>query len=158
MLEKFFDTIRNDPKAKELIKAMPAPKSDAEAVEGYVKLAKDLGFDLTIDEIKSGLKAMESSRKAQSDKVSLDAEDLENVAGGANEGCDDTHSQGEWCWFTDSCSIIITYYDEHPGGNANNPNKLTTCSAADYNPATGASTGCQFTDIQESDEFDEVEY
>ena len=50
MVQKFLDAIRKDPKAKELIKAMPAPKSDAEAVEGYVKLAKDLGFDLTIDE------------------------------------------------------------------------------------------------------------
>ena len=45
MVQKFLDMVRNDPKAKELVKALPAPKSDAEAVEGYVKLAKELGFD-----------------------------------------------------------------------------------------------------------------
>ena len=119
MIEKFFDTMRNDPKAKELVKAMPVPKTDEEAVEAYTKLAKELGFDLTADEIKSGLKAMESSRKAQSDKVSLDAEDLENVAGGANLGCSDTHSPGEWCWFSDSCSVIINFYE----GDSNDPFK-----------------------------------
>ena len=110
MVQKFLDMVRNDPKAKELVKALPAPKSDAEAVEGYVKLAKDLGFDLTFDEIKAGLKGMEQAQKAQSEKVSLGDADLESVAGGANEGCDDTHTDGEWCWFTDSCSYIITYY------------------------------------------------
>ena len=110
MVQKFLDALRNDPRAQELIKDMPVPKSDEEAVACYAKLAKDLGFDLTIDDIKAGLKAMENDRKAQSDKVSLDADDLENVAGGANEGCNDTHHDGEWCWFTDSCSYIITYY------------------------------------------------
>ena len=110
MVQKFLDALRNDPRAQELIKDMPVPESDEEAVACYAKLAKDLGFDLTTDDIKAGLKAMENDRKAQSDKVSLDADDLENVAGGANEGCNDTHSDGEWCWFTDSCSYIITYY------------------------------------------------
>ena len=121
MVQKFLDALRNDPRAQELIKDMPVPKSDEEAVACYAKLAKDLGFDLTTDDIKSGLKAMENDRKAQSDKVSLDADDLENVAGGANEGCNDTHSDGEWCWFTDSCSYIITYYNMQPDGTPNTP-------------------------------------
>lgn len=119
MVQKFLDMVRNDPKAKELVKALPAPKSDAEAVEGYVKLAKELGFDLTFDEIKAGLEAAENGRKAVSDKVSLDDADLENVAGGANEGCDDTHVPGEWCWFTDSCSYVISYYDKKDKDLAN---------------------------------------
>ena len=119
MVQKFLDMVHNDPKAKELAKSLPAPKSDAEAVEGYVRLAKDLGFDLTIDEIKAGLKAMENGRKAESDKVSLDDADLENVAGGANEGCEDTHSPGEWCWFTDSCSVLISFYGDEDTAKAN---------------------------------------
>ena len=161
MVQKFLDAIRKDPKAKELIKAMPAPKSDAEAVEGYVRLAKDLGFDLTIDEIKAGLKALEEGQKNESDKVALDVDDLENVAGGANDGCDDTHVPGEWCWFTDSCSYIITYYNMQPDGTPNTPQvKMTTCMAGDYNPQTGASTGCEFTDIQDTGDSteEEIEY
>lgn len=112
MTEKFFDAIRNDPRAKELIKAMPAPKDDTEAAESYVRLAKELGYDLSFKEILQGLKSFEKAQKDKSDKVVLDAEDLENVSGGANPGCDDTHNQGEWCWFTDSCSYLITYYDD----------------------------------------------
>ena len=113
-INAFLDTVRNNPEAKERMKAMPAPKNDQEAAEGYVRIAKELGFDLTADEILAGLKGMEQKQKAQADKVALDAGDLDNVAGGANPGCDDTHSPGEWCWFSDSCSVIISYYDEQP--------------------------------------------
>ena len=111
MIQKFLDAVRNDPKAKELIKAMPVPKDDKEASEGYVKIAKELGFDLTADEILAGLKSMEQAQKAQSEKVSLDDADLENVAGGVL-GCSTTHDPGEWCWFSDSCSYVITYYND----------------------------------------------
>ena len=118
MVQKFLDAMLHDPKAKELIKAMPAPKNDTEAAEGYLKLAKDLGYDLTIEEIIAGLKTLEQEKKTQSAKVALDMDDLENVAGGANDGCADTHSPGEWCWFTDSCDYVISFYgDDSPGGD-----------------------------------------
>ena len=110
MVQKFLDAVRNDPKAKELIKSMPVPKNDAEAAEGYVKIAKELGFDLTADEILAGLKGMEQAQKAESDKVSLDDVDLENVAGGKDERCGSTFEPGEWCWFSDSCDYVISYY------------------------------------------------
>ena len=110
-INAFLDAVRNNPEAKERMKAMPAPKNDREAAEGYAKVAGELGFDLTADEILASLKGMEQKQKAQADKVALDAGDLDNVAGGANPGCDDTHSPGEWCWFTDSCSFVISYYD-----------------------------------------------
>lgn len=114
MVQKFLDAVRNDPKAKELIKSMPVPKNDAEAAEGYVKIAKELGFDLTADEILAGLKGMEQAQKAQSDKVSLDDVALEHVTGGVQmPDCASTYeSDGEWCWFSDSCSYIISYYDK----------------------------------------------
>ena len=117
MLQKFLDAVRSDPKAQELISAMTTPGSDGEAAEAYVKIAKVLGFDLTADEILAGLKDLEQKQKEQSDKISLDDHDLENVAGGANPECDDTHVPGEWCWFTDSCSYIISLYASPPPVN-----------------------------------------
>ena len=113
MVQKFLETLRTDPKARELIKAMPVPKNDQEAADGYAGLAKELGFDLTVDEIMEGLKSLEQKQKAQSDKVTLDADELDRVAGG-KDGCSDTHVPGEWCWFTDSCSYVILYYDRAP--------------------------------------------
>ena len=94
---------------------MPAPKDDTETAECYVKITKELSFDLTADEILTGLKGMEHKQKAQSDKVSLDDADLENVAGGVGDPrCSETFDEGEWCWFSDSCSVVISYYDDQP--------------------------------------------
>ncbi len=92
---------------------MPVPKDDQEAVQAYVKIAKELGFDLTADEIITGLKGMEEEQKAKSEKVLLDESSLEKVAGGAGDPrCLDTFDEGEWCWFTDSCAYVVTsYYD-----------------------------------------------
>ncbi len=62
MIQKFLDMMRNDPKAHALVKGIPVPKNDQEAAESYVKIAKELGFDLTADEILTGLKDMEQAR------------------------------------------------------------------------------------------------
>ena len=112
MVQKFLDALRSDPKARELVKAIPAPKNDQEAAEAYVRIAKELGFDLTADEIQAGLKGMEQAQKTQSEKVTLDMDDLANVAGGADERCDSTFDKGEWCWFSDSCSYLISFYPD----------------------------------------------
>ena len=82
MVQKFLNMVRNDPKAQALVKDIPVPKSDQEAAESYVKIAKELGFDLTADELMTGLKDMEQAQRTQSDKVSLDDTALEHVAGG----------------------------------------------------------------------------
>ena len=113
MVQKFMDAVRNDPRVKELLKAMPAPKNDSEGLECYVKIARELGFDLTADEILAGLNGMEQAQKAQSEKIGLDDADLEHVAGGVKmPNCASTYeSDGEWCWFSDSCSYVISYYD-----------------------------------------------
>ena len=124
-IKAFLDAVQSSPKTKELIRALPAPKNDAEAAEGYVSIAKELGFDLAADEILAGLKGMEQKHKAQSDKIALDPDDLDNVAGGAIPGCDETHFPGEWCWFSDSCSVIITYYDDPEPENHDAFNRMT---------------------------------
>ena len=114
-VREFLDAVRNDLRAQEMMKAMPAPKNDMEAMESYVKIAKELGFDLTSDEILAGLKGMTQEQKAQTGKVSLDDADVENVAGGAGDPrCADTFDQDEWCWFSDSCSYLISFYDDQP--------------------------------------------
>ena len=45
-------------------------------------------------------------------KEALDEAALDNVAGGEKlDGCESTADSGEWCWFSDSCSYVISYYD-----------------------------------------------
>ena len=113
----FIDAINTDPRAKELLKALPVPGSDEEAYDGYLKVAKELGLDLSREEIQAGMKSMEASRKAATDKISLEDGDLDRVAGGGDgdthpDLCDSTLTEGEWCWFSDSCSVIITDYSD----------------------------------------------
>ena len=50
-------------------------------------------------------------------REALDDEALDAVAGGTeyekqNAACDTTYDKGEWCWFSDSCSVVINYYDD----------------------------------------------
>lgn len=117
MAKDFLDVIRNHPNLKELLKDLPAPKNDREAVAQYRKIAKDLGFDLSPDEIFASLKALEKEQREKTDKVALDGTALDQVAGGApgdNYGslCGSTFVEGEWCWFSDYCSAVISNYDQ----------------------------------------------
>ena len=63
-------------------------------------------------------KKMEASRKAATDKISLEDGDLDKVAGGADgdthpDMYDSSFSEGEWCWFSDSCSYVISDYSDY---------------------------------------------
>ncbi len=46
----------------------------------------------------------------------MDETALESVAGGIEgekmDKCASTALPGEWCWFSDSCSLAINYYDD----------------------------------------------
>ena len=113
----FAAAVRTDPKANELIRSLPVPKSDAEAIQGYQQVAKALGFDMTGDDIVAALKVMEADQKAATAKVSLSDDALENVAGGYDgeefgELCNSTFKKGEWCWFSDYCAYVINDYDD----------------------------------------------
>ena len=46
-------------------------------------------------------------------KEALDEADLDQVAGGELYECDSTYRlEGEWCWFSDSCDIVVLSYDD----------------------------------------------
>lgn len=104
--------------AKKLFRAAKEPAGIEEAAELYADIAAKTGNSIPKDAILALLKEKEARQRAQSAKAegavkkALDEEALDAVAGGANPGCDDTHSPGEWCWFTDSCEFVISYYDE----------------------------------------------
>ena len=115
-IRKLMDTLRNDPRAKEMVQGMKQPENDAEAAGAYAKLAQDLGFDISAEEIAEAMKKMEQAQQARTgtaaeavEKASLAESDLDRVAGGAN-GCESTYTEGVWCWFSDFCSLLITGY------------------------------------------------
>ena len=129
MMQQFLSLISSDPEARAMVRSMPVPKNDREAAEGYVLIARELGFDFTVEEIAEGLKTLAASRKLASDKVSLGEDALDNVAGGADhpELCKDTFNDGEWCWFTDSCDSLISDYSDGLETERLYKNGIQTC-------------------------------
>ena len=89
---------------------------EPDTAERYLGIAKELGISVSGEDILSFLQIKEKIQLEKAAKVeeivkeALDEEALENVFGGA-DSCADTYSEGEWCWFTDSCSMLICGYD-----------------------------------------------
>ena len=117
-VKKLLRAIAKDPKAKELLKGVKDPETVDEAVELYAGIADKLGFAVSKENLKEFLTAKEEAQQALTAKVEGDVkvalkdEVLESVAGGAVTKCADTFAPGEWCWVTDSCAVVINYYDD----------------------------------------------
>ena len=115
---KFMKTLVSDPKAKELLKGLKEPANVEEAAERYASIAHQIGMDVKKEDIASCLKKAEEAKQSvaakaeEAVKKALGDSDLDAVAGGAATNCADTFAPGEWCFFTDSCSVVINYYDD----------------------------------------------
>jgi len=128
-IKEFLKAIVTDPRAKELLKGMKEPATTEEAVEQYVMIAKKLGLSISREAILEYVSIREKvqqkqTAKAESEvKTALDEDALDSVAGGGdgdNSGCDSTTKDAdeEWCWFSDACNHVVTFYETVP----NEPN------------------------------------
>lgn len=118
-VKDFLKALNENPKAKELIKAAKEPANADEAAALYADIAEKAGICVSKETIQEFLKNKESRQQevtAKAEglvKAALGEDDLESVAGGVqDERCSSTFDRGEWCWFSDSCSYVISYYDD----------------------------------------------
>ena len=107
---------------------MEKPKSPDEAISAYVQIAEKLGYGITADDIKEAVKQEESRRKANTDKVVADMQelkddDLEGVAGGfytfvngekVYDKCLYSFRGDVKCGSRDACTIEDIYYYDCP--------------------------------------------
>ena len=114
-VEEYIEALKKDPKSAELLAGAKGLKNAADFAAYHEKCAKELGFELSADEIiaymteeekKLGVKSEET--KAQIANLSLD--DLENVAGGTDT-CKDSYRDEENCWHNDGCDVAYNKYD-----------------------------------------------
>ena len=70
--------MKADPKAKELFEGMEKPTSPDEMISAYAQIAEKLGNGITEEDICEAVKQEEASRKAKTDKVVSDMEELED--------------------------------------------------------------------------------
>ena len=117
----FIDKIKSDPKAQEIMKKYAKAASAQDAVKAYTEMARELGYDLTEDELKALVEEKEEARRMQTQAAAdqiekLEDEVLDNVAGGGraeHDECFDTYMDYENCWFMDGCDNALLYYDEY---------------------------------------------
>ena len=116
--KEFFEKLASDPKAQELFVNKEKPNTPEEMIKAYADAAKELGFDLTADEIAEFIKEKEQEIKSGTDIVAkaikkLPDENLESVAGGGHEKCIDTFKDYENCWWTDGCDVVFNHYKDY---------------------------------------------
>ena len=127
-VKNFLDRLTTDPQVKDMMKGMKEPAGAEEAADQYVAVAEKIGIALTREQILGFLKAKEDFQQTltakaeeQVEKAALSEENLEAVAGGVGDPrCESTFDKGEWCWFSDSCSVIITGYSAAGNNTADN--------------------------------------
>lgn len=89
--KKFLEAM-NDKANRDVWEAKTADvKNDEEALEVGVYMAKEMGYDVTKEELTDALKELKAKQKEKTQKAvqgvqELDLDDLENVAGGASCG------------------------------------------------------------------------
>lgn len=125
-IRELFKALETDLNAKEKLKGMQEPGSAEEAAEQYFAIAQDLGISVSREDVTAFLKAKEKVQREKAAKAeekvkeALDEDALDAVAGGQKiDGCESTADIGEWCWFSDSCSVLINdYYIPYSDGKS----------------------------------------
>ena len=120
-IKDFVQALTTNPKAVELLKEAGEPANIEEAAVLYADVAEKAGISVSKETICALLEQKEKiqqelTAKAESAvKEALDENALESVAGGIEgekmDKCASTAIPGEWCWFSDACSLVINYYD-----------------------------------------------
>ncbi len=136
-INEFLRKISRDPQAKELLKGLKDPADAAEAAAQYAAVAEKLGLSVQKEDLQKFIEIKQQVHKekaAEAEKAVKEAvpeQDLDSVAGGGagidesdyctaivtsgetiESRCSDSYMEGEWCWFTDSCSYVINGYDD----------------------------------------------
>ena len=120
-MKDFLKKLCENPKAQELISQAKEPAGMEEAAAMYADIAEKAGISVSKDTLQQFLTTKEKAQQEATGKAegavkqALGENDLESVAGGSRDPrCQDTfETEGEWCWFTDACDFVISYYDEN---------------------------------------------
>ena len=151
-VKDFLKALSENPEAKKLMKEAKEPASLEEAAALYADIAAKTGISVAKETILEFLEKKEKVQQAESAKAegtvkqALDEEALDEVAGGSdyekhNTACDTTYYKGEWCWFSDSCAVVISYYDDGVGAPISNApwteEDEKFCTIDDDTPADG---------------------
>lgn len=116
-IKSFLDELTTNPKAIEKLQAKGELKTNEEKLQAILEIGKDLGYELSAEELSEALKekaaALKERTDAQAEEVeTLDDDELATAAGGKKEHseCKDTYRNRENCWVKDGCDVVNIKY------------------------------------------------
>ena len=121
-VKKFLKALQTNLPAQQMARSFDMPQNDEEAVEGYVRLARKMGLDISREEMTAGLHSLtqavrENTASAEQKIVQIQEEDLDEVTGGTSGAwypsyCQELFEEDKWCWYADACSGPINNYTD----------------------------------------------
>ena len=110
--KKFFEEILKTEEAKAIISSLVKPETEKERLAAYLDIAKKLNAELTAKDICAYFNTAAAGGE-------VDDEELSQLTGGGDV-CAYTYQNGENCWWTDGCDIIVKSYDNYQCGEKAN--------------------------------------
>lgn len=113
---RFLDELDGNEKAKALLQASGADLDDEEGFKVLASVAREIGYDVTDDEVVEVFKSrravlVKASDAAADECRQLSDDEMDKVAGGGDRSnCSDTYKEGENCWWEDNCKKAIIMY------------------------------------------------
>ena len=136
-VKEILEKLASDPKAQELFKSLEQPKSEEEKASKMIEAAKQLGYDLSVEDLAEYLKNAVAARKEKTDAKAeaiqkLDDSELEKAAGGkGHDACKDTYKDKENCWWNDACDLNHQMYTDYICNNNHNTKVCSVLEMAD---------------------------
>ena len=116
-IRAFQEALKDNPTAQEMVRNTPEPENMEGRCRLYAKIAEQLGFDLTEQDLAEYVEEMQRRRsertEAEAEKIEqLPEDELDEVAGGGDHPeCKDTYKDKENCWSNDGCDLVYHKYD-----------------------------------------------
>lgn len=120
LITKFLEALGKEPKAKEALEKASMAGTEQEKLDIILLLAKEMGYNLTGDELKAYIEEKQEAQKERTDSLAetiekIDDAEMTKVAGGAkdHEECRDTYRDAENCTYNDGCDVIFQGYPDY---------------------------------------------
>ncbi len=128
-VKKFLEYVKNNPEAKEKLKAFEKPEAEKEFFHQYIEAAKQMGFDITEEEFREYIRSQCADHTARTEAAAakiqaLEDDELDPVAGGSGRdlcdsvlwlhaSCQNTYEMFENCSSQDGCDGSFNKYGDY---------------------------------------------
>ena len=115
-IRAFQEALKDNPAAEEIIRNTPEPRTEEERIRVYAKIAAELGYDLTEQDLSEYVEKWRQRQQERTqdaiDRIQeLPPEELGEAAGGGDHAnCMGTYIDKENCWYFDGCDNVYQKY------------------------------------------------